>query len=243
MLAASERILESKMDGTRFTAEELVDLMIKKWRDQPKEVKFDRNDAHLRTLDDLVNVNSLFTLAVFVGLSQAAPGVRSLENRDDCNAGPGVGKMLVLYEVVAFACFLLSSLVAKVLKLHLSLDGLKYDFVRKGFDLKDLMLITAACASVSGIILLTLSVVDIIQIRIGLYSCGSAEARRAIWALCSIVSIALIIYVVSMSIGIYASIASDALYDSSPSHRRAAKRKIKGARNDKKQQPTGDELV
>ncbi|WOH14879.1 hypothetical protein DCAR_0934407 [Daucus carota subsp. sativus] len=142
--------------------------MIKKWRDQPKVVTFDRNDAHLRTLDDLVNVNSLFTLAVFVGLSQAAPGARSLENRQDCDAGPGVAKMLVLYEVVAFACFLLSSLVAKVLKLHLSLDGLKYDFVRKGFDLKDALLIITACASVSGIILLTLSVVNIIQIRIGL---------------------------------------------------------------------------
>lgn len=235
--------LSFQMDGTRFTAEELVDLLIQKWRDQPKEVKFDRNDAHLRTLDDLVNVNSLFTLAVFVGLSQAAPGVRSLENRDDCNAGPGVGKMLVLYEVVAFACFLLSSLVAKVLKLHLSLDGLKYDFVRKGFDLKDLMLITTACASVSGIILLTLSVVNIIQIRIGLYSCGSAESRRAIWALCSIVSIALVIYVVSMSIGIYASIASDALYDSSPSHHRARKREIKDPGKDKKQHLVGDELV
>ena len=59
-------------------------------------------------------MNSLFTLAVFVGLSQASPSIRSLENRDECDAGPGLAKMLVLYEVVAFACFLLSSgLVAK----------------------------------------------------------------------------------------------------------------------------------
>ena len=154
-------------------------------------------------------MNSLFTLAVFVGLSQASPGIRSLENRGDCNAGPGVAKMLVLYEVVAFACFLLSSLVAKVLKLVLSMDGIRFKFVHSGFDLKDFLLVLAAGASVSGIILLTLSVVNLVQIRIGLYSCGSAEARRAIWALCTIVAIALIIYVVSISFAIYASITGD----------------------------------
>lgn len=209
------------MNEKRISAEALVDLMIQKWNDQPKKDRFDAKDAHLKSLDDLVNVNSLFTLAVFVGLSQAAPGTRSLDGRDECNAGPGVAKMLILYEVVAFACFLLSSLVAKVLKLHLSLDGKGYDFVSKRFDMKDFMLVVTASASVAGIILLTLSVVNIVQIRIGLYSCGSAESRRAIWALCLIVGIALVVYVVSMSIAIFASFKSDALYDTSPSTRRS----------------------
>ncbi|WOG91077.1 hypothetical protein DCAR_0310325 [Daucus carota subsp. sativus] len=101
--------------------------------------------------------------------------------------------MLVLYEVVAFAaCFLLSSLVAKVIKLLLGLDSERFKLVQDRFDLKDFLLILTASASVSGIIiLLTLSVVNIVQIRIGLYSCGSAEARRAIWALGTIVAIAL----------------------------------------------------
>ncbi|KAL1818686.1 hypothetical protein ACET3Z_013555 [Daucus carota] len=172
--------------------------------------KYDRKDAHVKLLDDLVNVNSLFTLAVFVGLSQASPGIRSLENRHECDAGPGVAKMLVLYEVVAFACFLLSSLVAKVLKLILSLDGKKISIIRQGFDVKDALLLLTAFSSVTGIILLTLSVVNVVQIRIGLYSCGSAEARKAIWALCTIVAIALVIYVVSIIVGIYASISGDA---------------------------------
>ncbi|WOG95567.1 hypothetical protein DCAR_0414892 [Daucus carota subsp. sativus] len=175
--------------------------MTQKFNDQQIEVKFDRKDAHIKSLDDLVNVNSLFTLAVFVGLSQASPGIRSLENRHDCDAGPGVAKWLVVYEVVAFACFLLSSLVAKVLKLHLCLECRRYSFVKSRFDLKDFMLILAATASVLGIILLTISVVDVVQIRI------------AIWALCTIVAIGLMIYVVSISIAIYASIIGDALPD------------------------------
>lgn len=209
------------MDAKRNLAEVVLELMEKN-RNAP--AKFDRKDAHLKLLDDLVNVNSLFTLAVFVGLSQASPGIRSLEDRDECNAGPGVAKMLVLYEVVAFASFLLSSLVAKVLKLIITMDGKIFKTIHKGIELKDGLLVLTACASVSGIILLTLSVVNVVQVRIGLYSCGSAEARRAIWALCTIVSIALVIYVMSLSTAIYTSIRGDAITDTVPNSRQSSKR-------------------
>ncbi|WOG90441.1 hypothetical protein DCAR_0209685 [Daucus carota subsp. sativus] len=168
--------------------------------DEHKKAEKERTEAHIKTLDDLVSVNSLFTLAVFVGLSQASPGAISLENRQECNAGPGVAKMLVLYEVVAFACFLLSSLVAKVIKLLLGLDSERFKLVQDRFDLKDFLLILTASASVSGIILLTLSVVNIVQIRI------------AIWALGTIVGIALAIYVLALIIAIYASITTDGQY-------------------------------
>ena len=103
----------------------------------------------------------------------------------------------------------------KVLKLLFRLDVEKTRFfIREGFDVKDFLLFLTAFASVSGIILLTLWVVNVVQIRIGLYSCGSAEARKAIWALCSIVAIALVIYVVSIIVGIIASIRGHA--DSHP---------------------------
>ncbi|XVF21264.1 hypothetical protein REPUB_Repub12eG0075300 [Reevesia pubescens] len=75
-------------------------------------------EIHQKVLDDLVNVNSLFTLAVFVGLSLARQGERSLENRSECDAGADNAKRLVVNEVASFACFLLSSLVAKALKIH-----------------------------------------------------------------------------------------------------------------------------
>ncbi|KAK1393850.1 Maternal effect embryoarrest [Heracleum sosnowskyi] len=210
--------------------------------------KFDRKDAHIKLLDDLVNVNSLFTLAVFVGLSQASPGIRSLEDRDECNAGPGVAKMLVLYEVVSFACFLLSSLVAKVLKLILSLDGKICKLILKGLDVKDVLLVLTSCASVSGIVLLTLSVVNVVQIRIGLYSCGSAEARRAIWALCAIVSIALVIYVLSLGAAIYASMRGDAMPETVPNSRQSSRRGFNSVDIESHQVPAGlnhklDDLV
>ncbi|KAL7201202.1 hypothetical protein ACSBR1_032997 [Camellia fascicularis] len=70
-------------------------------------------------LDDLVNVNSLLSIAVFVGLSYTTPGQRSLENRPECDAEPRQAKNLVVLEVVAFSFFLFSSLVAKSLKIRL----------------------------------------------------------------------------------------------------------------------------
>ncbi|TYH64034.1 hypothetical protein ES332_D07G237900v1 [Gossypium tomentosum] len=78
-------------------------------------------EIHQKALDDLVNVNSLFTLAVFVGLSMARQGERSLENRTECDADVGNARRLVVNEVVSFACFLLSSLVAKALKIHVTI--------------------------------------------------------------------------------------------------------------------------
>lgn len=194
--------------------EALVDLMIKKWNEQPKKDNFDVKEVHLKLLDDLVNVNSLLTIAVFVGLSMATPGIRSLDTRDECHAGPGEAKMLIVHEVIAFSCFLLSSIVAKVLKLHLYLDGARYVIVSRDFDLKDFMLILTSCASVAGIVLLALSIVNIIQIRIGLLSCGSKESRLAVMCLGIIVGIALVIYVVSMVIAIFASFKSDAVVKS-----------------------------
>lgn len=206
------------MSENQTSNKEVVDLLRKYIEQQKKKPSTDVKEVHFKALDDLVNVNSLFTVAVFVGLSYATRGQQSLENRVECQAGTEVGKTLIVYEVLAFACFLLSSLVAKVIKLHLYLEGSPYlkifgksfNFVRQGLDLKDVMLVIAAGASAVGIVLLTLSVVNIVQIRIGLFSCGSSETRIAVLGLCLIVGIALVIYVVSMGIAICASIESDA---------------------------------
>ncbi|WOH04961.1 hypothetical protein DCAR_0624373 [Daucus carota subsp. sativus] len=148
-----------------------------------KKDSFDIKEVHLKLLDDLVNVNSLLTIAVFVGLSMATPGIKSLDPREECHSGAGEAKMLILYEVIAFSCFLLSSISAKVLKLHLYLDGARYNFITRNFDLKDFMLVLSACASVAGIVSLSLSIVNIIQIRIGLLSCGCKESRIGLFSL------------------------------------------------------------
>ena len=52
-------------------------------------------------------------------------------------------------------------------------------------------------ASLLGIVFLTLSMVNVIQIRLGKLSCGSVDAIQAAAALCAIVLIALAIYLPS----------------------------------------------
>ncbi|XVF30402.1 hypothetical protein REPUB_Repub16aG0054100 [Reevesia pubescens] len=151
-----------------------------------------------RALDDIVNVNSLFTMAVFVGLAFATPGQHSLENKPECDADSGVAKRLIIYEVVSFAFFLLSSLTAKTLKvqLHFYRFKIKVSFMKykvfRGF-----MLSLSFGASLLGIVFLTLSMVNVIQIRLGTLSCGSVNAIQAVSSLCAIVLIALAIYLPS----------------------------------------------
>ncbi|XP_057984512.1 uncharacterized protein LOC110642274 [Hevea brasiliensis] len=163
-------------------------------------------EVHQKALDDLVNVNSLFTIAVFVGLSFASPGQHSLENRPECDADPGVAKRLILYEVISFAFFLLSSLVAKTLKVFLNIYP---DEAMVGIHklLKGIMLYLSAIGSIIGIVFLSLSMANVIQIRVGKLSCGSRYALSAVGSLCGIVLLALFIYVPLMLFAIWRSLA------------------------------------
>ncbi|GMI98612.1 hypothetical protein HRI_003530500 [Hibiscus trionum] len=174
-------------------------------KDEPEPIKNVR-EIHQKALDDLVNVNSLFTLAVFVGLSLARQGERSLENRSECDADVGNAKRLVVNEVVSFACFLLSSLVAKALKIHVSICQ-EADFKNRRNQLVRLsMLLLSVWSSVFGCIFLTVSMVDVIQIKVGRLSCRSVYAWRATGALIAIVLLALAIYVPFMMNAIITSI-------------------------------------
>ncbi|MCO5601381.1 hypothetical protein L7F22_055501 [Adiantum nelumboides] len=76
----------------------------------------------VQALDEVVSVNSFFTAAVFIGLAQSND--RSLVAKgptDPCYASTHLLRQLILLEVLAFSCFLMSSLVAQGLKLHLIL--------------------------------------------------------------------------------------------------------------------------
>ncbi|KAJ8748157.1 hypothetical protein K2173_000565 [Erythroxylum novogranatense] len=160
---------------------------------------FNPNEVHHKALDNLVNVNSLFTIAVFLGLSVASRNQQPLEDRSECAADPGVAKRLVIYEVVSFGCFLLSSLVAKSIKAYL------YVFTNAHFGkgsilryLRALTFMVAVLASITGVLFLTLSMVHVVQIKIGKLSCGSSHALTAVVSLCVLVVIGLLIYLPSM---------------------------------------------
>lgn len=155
---------------------------------------------HVTALDGVVNVNSLFTVAVFVGLSLTAPGERSLtDNHTQCDAGPNVIRNLLVFEVVSFSFFLFSSLVAQGLKLAINLINSKdpHDAVRAHINTRLLRLgmLASAAGSVMGCIFLLLSMVDVIQIRLGMLSCGSQSAVRAVAGLIGLVTTALAVYV------------------------------------------------
>ncbi|KAK2651564.1 hypothetical protein Ddye_011420 [Dipteronia dyeriana] len=174
-------------------------------------------EVHQKALDDLVNVNSLFTLAVFVGLAYANPSQRSLENRPECDPDPGLAKRLVIYEVNSFACFLFSSLVAKAIKVILNIR--KKELTRDHILVPDrlckkvilsetwkrISLGLSVFASFAGIVLLTLSMVYVVQIRVGKLTCGSDHALMAVVPLCAMVLTALLFYVPSMAYAVIVS--------------------------------------
>ncbi|KAL3328208.1 hypothetical protein AABB24_035710 [Solanum stoloniferum] len=161
--------------------------------------------VHVTALDGLVNVNSLFTIAVFVGLSLTTPGQKSLEDRTACDAGIDVVKKLLVFEVVSFSFFLFSSLVAQGLKLAINLLNSKDvdEAFRAHINLKVLRLgmMASAIGSVMGCLFLMLSIVNVIQIRLGVLSCGSKSAIHAVSTLLVLVTSALVVYI---STAIYA---------------------------------------
>ncbi|KAK1272814.1 hypothetical protein QJS04_geneDACA013168 [Acorus gramineus] len=154
---------------------------------------------HVTALDGLVNVNSLFTIAVFVGLSLTTPGQRSLEDKSACDAGPDIARKLLVFEVVSFSFFLFSSLVAQGLKLAINLLNSKDvdDAFRAHINVKVLRfgMLASAIGSVMGCVFLVLSMVNVVQIRLGVVSCGSVSAVRAVAALVTLVSSALVVYI------------------------------------------------
>ncbi|XP_047318528.1 uncharacterized protein LOC124921869 [Impatiens glandulifera] len=154
--------------------------------------------VHVTALDGLVNVNSIFTIAVFVGLSLAVPNQRSLEGRAACDAGPDVAKKLLVFEVVSFSFFLFSSLVAQGLKLAINLLNSKDvdEAFRAHINIKILRfgMLGSAIGSVMGCLFLVLSMVCVIEIRLGMLSCGSKSAVHAAAALIVLVSSALLVY-------------------------------------------------
>ncbi|XP_010513884.1 PREDICTED: uncharacterized protein LOC104789919 [Camelina sativa] len=155
--------------------------------------------VHVTALDGIVSANSLFTVAVFVGISFDQPQDLSLTDRTECSAGRDVERDLVVFEVISFAFFLFSSLVAQGMKLAINLlNSKETDEVFKANINSDVLrfgVVGAAGGSILGCVFLLLSIVDVIQLRIGLLSCGSVLAIHTVLALVVLVSSALSIYI------------------------------------------------
>ncbi|PIN23844.1 hypothetical protein CDL12_03424 [Handroanthus impetiginosus] len=135
-----------------------------------------KTSVHVTALDGIANVNSLFTMATFIGFSLTVPQAATVASRPECTASQETVRRLIVYEVVSFSFFLFSSLIAQSLKLSINLFNnmdpndphkadIDPDFLKYG-------LFGSAIGSVMGSAFLLLSIVDFIQVKLGVFSCG-----------------------------------------------------------------------
>ncbi|KAF8041312.1 hypothetical protein BT93_A0045 [Corymbia citriodora subsp. variegata] len=156
--------------------------------------------VHQKALDDLVTVNSLFTVAVFVGLAFATGEHHNIAGKEECEAGVHVARKLVENEVISFAFYLFSSLVAKSLKTYL------FTYIMDQPDIKRInnwsskllrgsLFFFSTSASVIGSVFLLCSMIDTLQIQLGRLSCKGTETLNSVGVLLGVSILALLIYI------------------------------------------------
>lgn len=161
---------------------------------------------HITALDGIVNVNSLFTLAVFIGLAwNPTDPENSLVTDPNCVPTARMAENLVAFHVYSFASFLFSSLIALGLKqamrlniaasFHFStrIDPVVY-YVNK--TALRFGMVISGLGSVCGCVFLMLALINVVQIKLGTLGCGaSGHTYAAVVPLVILVPSALFIYV------------------------------------------------
>jgi hypothetical protein len=159
---------------------------------------------HITALDGIVNVNSLFTLAAFIGLawrpSSDGPGLAAGADGlgEPCAAGGRAESDLVTFHVLAFACFLFSSLVALCLKQLVRTYPRR---IRRSARITRAVLrvgiLLSAVGSVAGCGFLMMALVNVVQVKLGRLGCGAggSAAWAAVVPLVTLVPAAMLIYI------------------------------------------------
>ncbi|KAM7263004.1 hypothetical protein ACFE04_000687 [Oxalis oulophora] len=170
----------------------------------------------ITALDGIINVNSLFTLAVFLGLAwNPYDPSNTLIQDPSCFPSPSLAEALVSFHVYSFSSFLFSSLIALALKnaLRISRSPCHYlheathnDFLhalcgRVNKSMLRVGMLVSGVGSVSGCVFLMLALINVTQIKLGTVACGSGHTIAAIVPLVMFVPTGLLIYV---SIVVYA---------------------------------------
>lgn len=175
--------------------------------------KVTTTSIHIMALDGIVNVNSLFTLALFLGITSTNTN-STLVGDDDaaCAAGPSVSEGLIACHVYSFSCFLFSSLIAMALKQAINISkgaeeedalgvsGVRNEAVSFVVKVDTLALrmgtMVSGFGSVFGCGFLVMALVDLVQIKLGTLACGSHYTIAAVAPLLFLVPLALIIYII-----------------------------------------------
>lgn len=176
----------------------------------------ERDRLHETGLDTLTFVNLILSGVMFIGLNFSDTS-STLEAGDPCAAPASLIKWIVLLEVLAFAFYMLSGLIAQGIKLQLNLkyagmpaptdqDACAQFFkeVIIPFQQKIMrfgMRVTAA-GTLVGTIFLTLSIVAVIEVKLGLLTCSTSH-----WSLAAVIPLVICVFV-----GI-STVVSTAFYD------------------------------
>ncbi|XP_076903671.1 uncharacterized protein LOC143558798 [Bidens hawaiensis] len=161
---------------------------------------------HITALDGIINVNSLFTLAVFIGLAwQPTDPNNTLIDNPNCTPGPHVAENLICFHVYSFSSFLFSSLVALSLKQAIRIAKTSCETRRLmvfSFDMchinKNVLRVgylVSAVGSVCGCGFLMMALVNVVQIKLGVLGCGSHHTYGAVVPLLTFVPLGLLTYV------------------------------------------------
>ncbi|XP_052729678.1 uncharacterized protein LOC108327597 isoform X1 [Vigna angularis] len=159
---------------------------------------------HITALDAIVNVNSLFTLAVFVGLTWNPNDPENNLNSDPaCAPTAAIAENLIAFHVYSFSSFLFSSLVALALKQAIRLSrttsfhypaAVEHLVAHVNRSSLRVGMLVSAVGSVFGCSFLMLALVNVAQIKLGTLACGSSHTYAAVVPLLILVPIALLIY-------------------------------------------------
>ncbi|XP_038894009.1 uncharacterized protein LOC120082778 [Benincasa hispida] len=140
---------------------------------------------HILALDGIVNVNSLFTFAVFLGVAwypTANPAANLLTDDDDgpCAAADSVAQSLIACNVYSFSCFLFSSLVASALKQAIrNINGGDGGQGVAHAPALRVGMVASAVGSVLGCGFLVAALLNLVQIKLGTFDCRRWETVAA----------------------------------------------------------------
>ncbi|XP_047327044.1 uncharacterized protein LOC124930741 [Impatiens glandulifera] len=160
---------------------------------------------HITALDGIIHVNSLFTIAVFIGLAWQ-PTDPNADFVDDptCAATVKIAEDLVVFHVYSFSSFLFSSIIALGLKQVIRMVKPVNDNHRRIFTIEVAHInrtalrigyLVSAIGSASGCICLMLALINMVQIKLGTFGCGSIHIYGAVVPLLILVPSALLFYV------------------------------------------------
>ncbi|KAF9675408.1 hypothetical protein SADUNF_Sadunf09G0029300 [Salix dunnii] len=147
---------------------------------------------HIMALDGIVNVNSLFTLALFLGLAwypTAPDPTTTLVTDTSCIASSSIAEGLIAFHVYSFSSFLFSSLIALAVKQTIKLFDHKDDDAVgsvRGAPQAHVNLVAlragtlvSGFGSVFGCGFLMMALMDLVQIKLGVLGCGSLHTFAA----------------------------------------------------------------